>query len=330
MEPLDTVLSTQFRQLIVYSLVAALVALGVGLRLTARRLRPLRRLTATVGELAAGDLGARSRLEHRDDEVGTLGLAFDEMAARIEVSFTARAESEAQMRRFIADASHELRTPVTSLKGYIDVMRRGAGRDPKSLDAILESMQREADRMRLLVLDLLTLARLDADKPLSLEPVDINQLLDEILDEGVAGMPPQLIRDFAAQPATVHVDRSALTIVVRNLLINACKYAPGAEQTWRTSSGHNTAGRAAVTFTVHDAGPGIPAADLPHLFERFYRGEKTRAREEGGSGLGLSIVQGLVASMGGAVTVESSERSGTIFSVTLPSATSRGGSDVER
>ena len=292
---------------------ALLVALVAGLLLTGRTLRPLHRLTATAEQLAAGDLRARSRLSPRSDEVGALAQSFDNMADRIEESFAAQQESEAQVRRFIADASHELRTPVTALKGYIDVLRRGAGRDPEALNAALEAMGGEADRMRGLVLDLLTLARIDAQRPTHLEDVDFNDAVGHVLDEGVPGMPAVVERQFTSTPVTVRADRGSLATIVRNLLVNACKYAPGAPQRWSTAVDGTRA-----RLDVHDDGPGIPPLDLPHVFERFYRGEKTRAREEGGSGLGLSIVQGLARSQGGDVAVYSAEGTGTTVSVWLP------------
>jgi two-component system OmpR family sensor kinase len=237
------------------------------------------------------------------------------MADRIEAAFAARADSEARMRRFVADASHELRTPVTGIKGYIDVIRRGAVSDPTALDAALEAMGREADRMRLLVLDLLTLARIDSQRALDREPVDLGEVVSSVLDDGGAGMPDELNRSLPAAPLVIRADREALTTILRNLLSNACKYAPGAAQTWTAV---REDGRGVVR--VHDDGPGIPATDLPHVFERFYRGEKTRAREEGGSGLGLSIVQGLALAMDGEVAIESVEGEGTTVTVSLPLA----------
>ncbi len=165
MTPIDSVLSGDVEKLAIGGGAVLLLVLLLGLVLTGRALRPLRRLTATAGQLAAGDLRARSRLVPRDDEVGQLAGAFDHMADRIESAFAAQRESEARVRRFIADASHELRTPVTALSGYIDVLRRGAAELPAALDAALGAMAREADRLRALVLDLLTLARLDAPEP---------------------------------------------------------------------------------------------------------------------------------------------------------------------
>jgi two-component system OmpR family sensor kinase len=313
MAPIDDVLTSDRNELLAGGAAVVLLALLAGLWLTERTLKPLHRVTDTAGRLASGDLRARSRLPQRNDEVGTLARAFDDMADRIEVAFAAQAESEARTRRFIADASHELRTPITALKGYIDVLRRGVARDPEALEAALAAMARESERMRVLVLDLLTLARLDAHPPATLEPLDLNGLLASVLDEGVPGMPDELERRFATGPVMVHADRGSVVTIARNLLVNACKYAPGARQVWSTEVSD---GRAC--FSVRDEGPGIPAADLPHVFERFYRGEKTRAREEGGSGLGLSIVQGLVRAQGGEVSIQSEETRGTQVSVRLP------------
>jgi two-component system OmpR family sensor kinase len=167
--------------------------------------------------------------------------------------------------------------------------------------------------MRRLVLDLLTLARIDAHRGLQPEVLDVNQEIAGVLDEGVPGMPPAVERQFAPPPLQANADRGALQTIARNLLVNACKYAAGARQRWSTSMDGDR-----VRIDVHDDGPGIAASDLPHVFERFYRGEKMRAREEGGSGLGLSIVQALARSMGGDVAIWSAEGGGTTVSVWLP------------
>jgi two-component system OmpR family sensor kinase len=292
-----------------------ILATVLGVMLTGRTLRPMRRLTATAEQLAAGDLAARSRLAPSNDEVGQLASSFDHMADRIQEAFAAQQDSEAQVRRFIADASHELRTPLTALKGYIDVLRMGAAREPAALDAALGAMSNESERMRVLVLDLLTLARLDAHRESHPEDFDVNAALNTLLNEGVPGMPAILERSFAPGALFVRADRDAVSTIVRNLLVNACKYAHGAAQHWTTTM---EAGWAKIE--VRDEGLGIPAADLPHVFERFYRGEKTRAREEGGSGLGLSIVQGLARAQGGDVAIRSAEGAGTTVTVWLPLA----------
>jgi two-component system, OmpR family, sensor kinase len=314
MAPIDSILSGDLTGLAVGGGVLLLLVLLIGLLLTSSALRPLRRLTVTAGELASGDLRARSRLFPRDDEVGQLAGAFDHMADRIEVAFAVQQDSENRARRFIADASHELRTPVTALSGYIEVLRRGAAQSPEALDAALGMMSREADRLRVLVLDLLTLARLDSH-PQQPEDFDLVAAVGRLLDEGVPGMPARVDRDLPGTPVMVHGDRGAIATVVRNLLTNACKYAPGARQVWSV----RVDGRRA-RVDAHDDGPGIPASDLPHVFERFYRGEKTRSREEGGSGLGLSIVLGLVRAQGGDVAIASAEGAGTTVTFWLPLA----------
>jgi two-component system OmpR family sensor kinase len=315
MTPVDNVLAGDVEGLAIGGGVLLLLVLLLGLFLTSRALRPLRRLTATAGQLAGGDLRARSRLVPRGDEVGQLASAFDHMADRIEDAFAAQRESENRVRRFIADASHELRTPVTALSGYIDVLRRGAAQSPEAMNAALGMMARESDRLRVLVLDLLTLARVDARTQQKPEDFDLVAALGRLLDEGVPGMPPRVDRDLSGSPVLVYCDRGAVATVVRNLLTNACKYAPGARQVWSVR-----ADGARARVDAHDEGPGIPAADLPHLFERFYRGEKTRTREEGGSGLGLSIVQGLVRAQGGDVAITSTEGAGTTVTFWLPLA----------
>ncbi len=315
MTPITSVLHDELFLITTGGVVVLLLALIIGVLLTGRTLRPMRRLTATAEQLAAGDLTARSRLSPSSDEVGQLASSFDHMADRIQEAFAAQQESEAQVRRFIDDASHELRTPVTALKGYIDVLRRGAGREPAALDAALEAMSNESERMRILVLDLLTLARLDARRESHPEDFDLNSAVDALLTEGVSGMPDTVQRAYGVSPLLVHADRGAVNTIMRNLLVNACKYAHGAAQRWTTGIEG-----AWARLDVHDDGPGIPASDLAHVFERFYRGEKTRAREEGGSGLGLSIVQALARAQGGDVGIRSAEGAGTTVTVWLPLA----------
>jgi two-component system OmpR family sensor kinase len=315
MAPITSVLHDEILLITAGGVVILVLAMALGVLLTGRTLRPMRRLTATAEQLAAGDLTARSRLTPSGDEVGQLASSFDHMADRIQEAFTAQQDSEAQVRRFIADASHELRTPLTALKGYIDVLRRGAGREPAALDSALEAMSNESERMRVLVLDLLTLARLDAQRESHPEDFDLNAALNGLLDEGVPGMPEVVERRPTPGPLLVRADRGAVSTVVRNLLVNACKYAHGAAQHWSTEVEGGWA-----KLEVRDEGPGIPAADLPHVFERFYRGEKTRAREEGGSGLGLSIVQGLARAQGGDVAIRSQDGAGTTVTLWLPLA----------
>ena len=200
MAPITNVLNDELVLVTIGGAATLLLALVAGVLLTGRTLRPMSRLSATAEQLASGDLTARSQLTPSNDEVGQLARSFDDMADRIQEAFTAQQDSEAQVRRFIADASHELRTPVTALKGYIDVLRRGAGRDPEALEKALAAMSTESERMRELVIDLLTLARVDARRESRPEHFDLNETVAGLLDEGVPDMPAVVQRNLAAAP----------------------------------------------------------------------------------------------------------------------------------
>ncbi len=315
MTPITNVLHDEILLITAGGLVVLALALALGVLLTGRTLRPMRRLTATAEQLAAGDLTARSRLTPSRDEVGQLASSFDHMADRIEEAFRAQQDSEAQVRRFIADASHELRTPLTALKGYIDVLRRGAGREPAVLDSASrgdEQRIRAHARARPRPPDPRAPGRRARIAPGGLRPQRRRQ---RPAQRRRAGNARAGRAQLGPAPLYIHADRSAVTTIVRNLLVNACKYARGAAQHWSS-----TAEAGWAKLELRDEGPGIPASDLPHVFERFYRGEKTRAREEGGSGLGLSIVQGLAKAQGGDVAIRSIEGAGTTVTVWFPLA----------
>ncbi|HVA21070.1 MAG TPA: HAMP domain-containing sensor histidine kinase [Candidatus Micrarchaeia archaeon] len=298
--------------LVVGGLALVGAALLVGLYLGTRALRPLGRLTAAARALAEGDLTQRSRLRPRRDEVGVLARVFDDMAASVERTVRVRAEAEQRMRQFVADASHELRTPLTTIKGYVDVLQRGASRDPKALAEALPAMARETERMRGMVQDLLTLARAEASRPPQPRPVALAALVREVLRGGPGADP---VNGDLDPEVLALADPEALQTILRNLRSNAERHAPGAPVRWRTL---RAAGRVGVS--CRDEGPGIDLADQPHIFERFFRADRTRARRDSGSGLGLAIVHALVTAQGGTVTVESAPGQGTTFSVWLPAA----------
>ncbi len=276
-------------------------------------LKPLDQMAETAGALASGDYKQRVKLPQSKDEISKLALAFNEMAAGIEQAFEVRRQSEERIRQFVADASHELRTPLTAIAGYIDVLGRRGYVDPETLQSSLAAMQRESARMNRLVNDLLTLTRFESARAPSRRPVTLDHWLNETLDElhlreqGVA-------ESRAFQPGIVlQADPDALKQVVSNLAQNAVKYAPRAEQRW---SCFQENGRAAIR--IIDTGPGIAPQDLPHIFERFYRGEKARDRATGGSGLGLAITKSIVEAHGGAIEAESRPGAGATFTAWLP------------
>jgi len=312
---IDQTLRADRQLAIVGSLLVLLVAGLLSPLIVGRALHPLHQMSTTAGALAAGDYKQRVTVPKTRDEIGTLALAFNQMAARIDHAFEVRRRSEEQMRHFVADASHELRTPLTSIAGYIDVLGRRQVVDGETLQASLAAMQQESARMTRLVNDLLTLTRFESGKAPSRQPLQLDQFVNQALDD-------LSLRDSGAvesrdiQPGvTVAADPEALKQVVINLAQNALKYAPGAEQRWSVFTAD---GRAAIR--LEDTGPGISRQDLPHIFERFYRGEKARDRSAGGSGLGLAIARSIVEAHQGTIEAASEPGQGATFTAWLPLA----------
>jgi two-component system, OmpR family, sensor kinase len=300
---------------VIGSLSVLLLALLLSPLIIGRALRPLKQMSDTAGKLAAGDYKQRVTVPKASDEIGTLAVAFNQMAAGIDHAFEVRRLSEEQMRHFVADASHELRTPLTSIAGYIDVLGRRDVVDPETLQASLAAMQQESARMTRLVNDLLTLTRFESGKAPSRRPVVLDQFVSQALDE-LSLKEKGAVETRDLRPGvTVAADPEALKQVVTNLAQNALKYAPGAEQRW---SVFQADGRAAIR--VQDTGPGISRQDLPHIFERFYRGEKARDRSAGGSGLGLAIAKSIVEAHHGSIEASSEPGQGATFTAWLPLA----------
>jgi len=281
-----------------------------------RALRPLEQVSATAGALAAGDYKQRVTVPNTNDEIGKLAIAFNQMAAGIDQAFEVRRQSEEEMRHFVADASHELRTPLTSIAGYIDVLGRRQNVDSETLHESLHAMQQESSRMTRLVNDLLTLTRFETGTAPDRQRLDLDRFVNQALDELRLGE-QGVVESRDVQPGiAVDADPEALTRVVRNLAQNALKYAPGAAQRWSVFSVN---GQAAIR--LEDAGPGISRQDLPHIFERFYRGDKARDRSAGGSGLGLAIARSIVEVHHGHIEAQSEPGKGATFTAWLPLAT---------
>jgi signal transduction histidine kinase len=301
--------------------VALALSAAVGLLLSGAIAGPLRRLTAAAGAVARGDLDQHVPAASRD-ELGHLSRAFNDMTARL------RAARQMQTD-FVANVSHELRTPLTALKGTVETLRDGAVDDPQVRDRFLETIESETDRLIRLVNDLLILSRADSDAlDLRLQEVDLARLARSVLDRlSARARTRDLTLELEAEPglAPAWADPDRVEQVLVNLLDNACKYAPpGSAVTVRLGSGEALpvvpplAGLAYVR--VVDRGPGIPAADLPRIGERFYRADRARSRGEGGSGLGLAIARALAQAQGGRLWLESQEGRGTTATFTLPVA----------
>ncbi|WP_030609222.1 sensor histidine kinase [Streptomyces fulvoviolaceus] len=285
--------------------------------------RPLRRVAATatrVSELPlhTGEVNLSERVPESETdphtEVGQVGAALNRMLDHVHGALHSRQQSEMRVRQFVADASHELRTPLASIRGYAELTRRGredVGPDTRHALGRIES---EAGRMTLLVEDLLLLARLDAGRPLQFEQTDLIPLVvDTISDARAAGMEHNWRLDLPDEPAIVSGDAARLQQVLINLLGNARKHTPpGTTVTARVQRRGPW-----MCVDVEDNGQGIPDDLLPHVFERFARGDSSRSRASGSTGLGLAIVQAVATAHGGAVTVDSVPGR-TVFTVHLP------------
>ncbi|MEU2389155.1 HAMP domain-containing sensor histidine kinase [Streptomyces sp. NPDC007369] len=288
-------------------------------------LRPLRRVAATatrVSELPlhSGEPDLHERVPEAEadprTEVGQVGAALNRMLGHVSSALTARQQSEMRVRQFVADASHELRTPLASIRGYAELTRRGREEPGPDTRHALARIESEATRMTGLVEDLLLLARLDAGRPLSLADTDLAPLVvDAVSDARAAGPHHHWRLDLPDEPAPVRADAARLQQVLVNLLANARTHTPpGTTVTARVSRETTT-----VRLSITDDGPGIPPALLPHVFERFARGDASRSRAAGSTGLGLAIVEAVVTAHGGHAGVRS-EPGRTCFEVRLPIA----------
>jgi two-component system OmpR family sensor kinase len=304
--------------------VTALVLLAAGASgavLVRRALRPLSRVAATavrVSELRLdrGEVAVPQRVADTDPrtEVGQVGAALNRMLEHVGNALRVRQASETRVRQFVADASHELRTPLAAIRGYAELSRRGGHEVPDEVAYVLRRVEAEAQRMTALVEDLLLLARLDAGRPLEEGSVDLTMLVVDAASDAHAAGPEHAWRlDLPDEPVIVSGDSARLHQVVANLLANARAHTPPGTV---VTTGVAAAGDRAV-LTVTDTGDGISPALLPHVFERFARGDGSRSRAAGSTGLGLAIVYAVVTALGGSVDVNS--RPGrTRFTVCLP------------
>jgi two-component system OmpR family sensor kinase len=303
--------------------VAVLVLIGVvGYWLVRRSLRPLNEVEETAAAIADGDFSRRVPELDPRTEVGQLSSSLNVMLGQIEGAFHEREQSEAaakaseeRMRRFVGDASHELRTPLTSIRGFAELHRQGAVPDGEELTRVIRRIEDEATRMGVLVDDLLLLARLDQQRPLEQQPVDLRRIAEDAAGDVHAIAPERDVafEDLGGDPV-VSGDEARLRQVVANLIANAVTHTP-VDAAIRVRAG--VVGDRAV-LEVSDTGPGLEPEHAARVFERFYRADVSRTRTSGGSGLGLSIVSALVAAHGGKVEVDTAPGAGATFRVLLP------------
>jgi two-component system OmpR family sensor kinase len=317
--PLDDVDATVSRliRIEIAALVAVLAVLGLVAWWVIRLgVRPVKEMAAAATEIGAGDLSARVPEHDPATEAGQLGVALNQMLGRIEDEFDQRLRSEQRLRQFAADASHELRTPVTTVRGYAELYRTGALEDPGELTEAMRRVEQESVRMGSLVDDLLRLARLDQGRELERGPVDLAVVVADAARDAQATAPDRPITVEADGPVVVQGDERQLRQVVSNLTANALLHTePGVAVTLRARLEDQHA-----VIEVHDEGPGMAPEVAARVFERFYRADPSRSRHTGGSGLGLAIVDATIAAHGGEVTVDTGPGRGTTFRATIPLA----------
>ena len=301
-----------------------LVVVGIGgMWLVRRNLRPLDRVAATATRVAhlplsEGKVDIVERVPVQDTdtrtEVGQVGAAFNEMLDHIDHALNQRQKSEERVRQFVADASHELRTPLASIRGYAELTRREQEPVPQGVTYAIGRVESEAIRMTALVDDLLLLARLDAGRPLDHETVDLTEMVVNAVSDAHAASPDHVWQlDLPDEPVEVQGDPARLHQIVANLLGNARTHtAPGTVV--RTSIVPDDG---QVRLAVRDNGPGVPKELQPDVFQRFARGDTSRNRAAGSTGLGLSIVAAVAQAHGGSVSLDS-EPGDTTFTVLLP------------
>lgn len=288
-------------------------------------LRPLHRVSATAAEVAALPLdrdnhtiAPRVPAEDTDPrtEVGQVGVTLNTLLDHVEGALSDVAASDRRMRQFITDASHELRTPLAAIHGYAELTRQDSASLPAMTEYALARIEGEASRMTTLVADLLLLARLDEGQDLEKTDVELGPLVADAVNDAAVSAPEHAwLIDLPEDAVWVHGDQTRLHQAIANLLSNAGVHTP-AGTTVQTAV---VVGPSSVDLTVTDDGPGIDAALIPHLFERFVRADKSRSREAGSFGLGLSIVASIVEAHGGTIRAQS-DSGKTTFTVRLPIA----------
>lgn len=278
---------------------------------------PMKRMTTTAEAIAAGDLSERIDVADPRSEAGQLGIALNTMMGHIERSFEEQIRAEARLRQFVADASHELRTPVATIRGYAELYQAGGLAEQASLDDAMQRTSQESERMSRLIADMLRLANLDREPDVSREPVDLTSIVREVVSDASAAHEHRSIEtDLDSVSLVVRGDEDLLRQAVANLVSNAVVHTDagaivrvGAKPSVRSG---------AVTVAVTDNGPGMTDDVVQHATERFFRADPSRSRHKGGSGLGLAIVAGIVEAHNGELQIESVPGKGTTVTLELP------------
>lgn len=279
---------------------------------------PMKRMTVAAEAIAVGERSERVEGANPATEAGQLGAALNTMMGRIETSFDERTRAEQRLRQFIADASHELRTPVATIRGYAELYQAGGlDGDRAELDDAMRRTGQESERMSRLIADMLNLAKLDRDPTVRTDPVDLRALTQDVIADAAAIHEGRTIRsDIGSEPVVVAGDDDLLRQALSNLVSNAIVHTDDQATTTVAIAGTATT----ATVTVTDDGDGIAEDAVDRVTERFFRADPSRSRHQGGSGLGLAIVDSIVAAHDGKLDVRSAPGHGTTVTIALPVA----------
>ena len=300
--------------LIVINSVLIVAAFGIGWLLAGITLRPIHRLTQTAQAIGAKrDFRAPGGARRPNDEIGQLAATFNTMLTELQAAYMQVEQTLEVQRRFVADASHELRTPLTTLRGNIGLLRRKPPISAADQADVLQDMVDETERLMRLVNNLLVLARADAKRPLRREPVAVQPLLEDVCRQTQLLNSQRPIVCQSNTAAAIKGDADALKQILLALLDNALKHTP-INTTVTITAAADTADH--VIIRIADNGPGIDPAVLPHIFDRFYRGNVARTGD--GTGLGLAIAKELTEAQQGTITVQSQVGQGSVFTLTFP------------
>ncbi|MDD2621103.1 MAG: ATP-binding protein [Syntrophomonadaceae bacterium] len=293
---------------VLFVILAIIMTIIIGSKTSRRMLRPIDNMTRTARSISFGDLNTRLDVVDSHDELKEMAETFNEMLERIQSSVE-------QQNVFVSDASHELRTPIAVIQGYSNLLQRWGKEERDVLDESIIAIKNESDYMKELVEKLLFLASADKKaQKFEMNPFLLNELLDEVLKETRMIDTNHIISGEIDDNIRVYGERGLIKQALRIFMDNSLKYTP-AEGSIKLSS---LLGKREVMITVEDTGAGISAEDLPYIFNRFYKADKSRSREAGGTGLGLSIAKWIIEQHQGSIKVESTPNKGTKIIILLP------------
>ena len=315
-----SVLNKLLTILSISSIIGGLVALIVGFFITKKSMKPVKKMSETARQISGSDLSQRLEVEDSDDELTELAKTFNSMLERLQKAFK-------RQEQFVSDASHELRTPISIIKGYINILDRWGKEDIEIREEAIDSIKTEIKSMNDLIESLLFLARGDlADIELSYESFYLNNIIEEVIEENKI-IDESLNYIFSKQEKVkVYADKLLIKQLLRIFIENSRKYTP--------SDGEITIDfneiEDKIKILIKDTGKGIPEKDIPHIFNRFYKVDKSRSDEKGSSGLGLSIAMKIIELHKGDIEVESKLGEGTEIILTLPICNLGGNEDENK